>query len=632
MSGQGGFDDYLFRLHPQPMWVYDPQTLAFIAVNDAAVQAYGWTREEFLSMTLRDIRPPEDIPALESAVRRKRSQTTRSERWRHLRRDGSLMIVEVTTIDLEWRGRPGRLTTTLDVTEQVRAQEEVRESEEQFRLMVEGSEQVFFFVHDEAGIFRYLSPSVEAVLGYPPDALVGRHFSVLDADPAAGSEVAARTAAAIESGRPQPTFIAHSRHRDGHDIPVEVTERPVVRDGRIVGVQGFARDFTDRHRLQQQLLQAQKLEAIGRLAGGIAHDFNNLLTAIRGHADLLLDQVEYGGAAYLDVSEICRSADRATTLTRQLLAFSRKQVLKPRVIDLGDVVCGLQLLLDRLISSDIQLELDVADGVHCVRADPGQVEQVVMNLVVNARDAMRGGGRMRLRVGSFTPDAAAGAWSGQSDGPWVELAVSDTGSGIRDADLPHIFEPFFTTKGAASGTGLGLATVYGIVTQSGGQVLVESEPGGTTFRVLLPAVDEPPAAKDTAPALESVSGTETVLVVDDDAAVRSLTCRILRSKGYHVIEAADGAAALGLGAEQVRRIDLVVTDIVMPRMSGVRLARELREMRPGLPVLYMSGHAQELVDFGRPLDPGEAFIEKPFTPLELTRHVRSLVEHRILES
>src|SRR5690606_6738766 len=379
--------------------------------------------------------------------------------------------------------------------------------------------------------------------------------------------------------------------------------------------------------------QVLKLEAVGRLAGGIAHDFNNILTAVGGHAALLLEEIPPGDPLRADLEEIKRGVDRATSLTRQLLAFSRKQVLKPRVLDLTSVVAETEQMLRRLIGEDIDLRTSAEPGLGRVLADPGQIQQVILNLAVNARDAMPDGGRLSIELANVDVDEemARRHVPEQPPGRYVRLTVSDTGTGIPHHIQPHIFEPFFTTKEKGKGTGLGLSTVYGIVKQSGGFIWVYSEPGqGATFKIYLPRVDAP-AEQTPAPQPEVAAhaGEETILLVEDEPAVRDLAQRILRRKGYRVIVASNGREALDLVERQEGPIGLLVTDLIMPQMDGRELAQRLAALRPGLPVLFMSGYTGDTIAQRGVLDPDVAFIEKPFSPEGLARKVREILDARV---
>jgi two-component system, cell cycle sensor histidine kinase and response regulator CckA len=394
----------------------------------------------------------------------------------------------------------------------------------------------------------------------------------------------------------------------------------------------YLRDITERKSLEDQLRQAQKMEAVGQLAGGIAHDFNNLLTAILGSTELLLADTPPDDPRREDVQEISRSAHRAAALVRQLLAYSRKQVLQPRRVDLNAIVREMGAMLRRVVGEPIELRLDLDPGLGHVTADPGQLEQVIANLGVNARDAMPRGGTLTITTSNVTGrGVTAPADEGLSAaGPLVSLAVTDTGIGMDDEVRGRLFEPFFTTKELGRGTGLGLATVYGIVRQSGGHIQVRSRPGeGSSFTVYLPRAEAPRPARGALAAAAPVSGgSETVLVAEDEEAVRHLVCRVLRAKGYRVLEARHAEAALDLAAATAEPIDLLVSDLVMPGLGGRALADRLLNLRPALRVLFITGYAPEAVERQGRLPAGHGLLEKPFTADQLAHKVRETLTAR----
>ncbi len=415
----------------------------------------------------------------------------------------------------------------------------------------------------------------------------------------------------------------------------------VVRDrtGRPERVLGVMLDATDRHALEEQLRQAQKMDAVGRLAGGVAHDFNNLLTVIRGNASLLLDQVPADSELRGELQEIERAASRASDLTRQLLAFGRKQVLQLQDLDLNAVVAQLTRMLDRLIPKTITVRLTPAAEVGLVRADRGQVEQVILNLVINARDAMAEGGVLEVRTGEFGVGRGNGGWHTDAPvappdvpirpGRYIYLSVTDSGTGMDEGTRARAFEPFFTTKAVGHGTGLGLATVYGIVKQSGGFVWIDSAPlRGTTVHVCLPRVEvETKVTRQTPASVMSVPGPRTVLLVEDEDGVRDLTQRVLERQGYKVLVARDGVEALTLYEEHRLAIDVLVTDVVMPRLGGSELVHKVRVQRPDLPVLFMSGYARNAAIRGAPGDRRTRFLQKPFTVPAFQQAVAELLAH-----
>jgi len=418
------------------------------------------------------------------------------------------------------------------------------------------------------------------------------------------------------------------KRKDGRRLTVQLSVR-AVRDGTggVEYYETFVRDATEQRRLEGQLLQAQKMEAVGRLAGGVAHDFNNLLTVILSYSDLLLEDLPLDIPDREDVEEIRKAAIAASALTRQLLAFSRQQVLEPRVLDVNTVVASTEKLLTRLLGEDVSLTTSLAVALGAVKVDPGQLEQIIMNLAVNARDAMPRGGRLSIETGNVEMDE--GYVSGHPlarPGHYVMLAVSDTGIGMDAATQARIFEPFFTTKEAGKGTGLGLATVYGIVRQSGGFIWVYSEPGhGTSFKIYLPRVDE--SVSPAVPAApQVVGGSETVLVVEDVAAVRAVTRQMLERQGYRVLEASNGATALSLAQQHQSGIHLLVTDVVMPEVSGRELADQLVQLRPDMKVLFMSGYTDDAIVRHGILQEGIAYLQKPFTPDTLARKVRVVLD------
>jgi two-component system cell cycle sensor histidine kinase/response regulator CckA len=490
----------LFAHNPLPTWVFDSETLRFLQVNDAAVRKYGYSHEEFESMTVLDIRPESDRADLGETLRQWTGDGQHKTHWKHLRKDGRIIEAEIITHQLEYAGRA-----------------------------------VYLVV---------------------------------------------------------------------------------------------AQDIGERHQLEEQLRQAQKMEAVGRLAGGVAHDFNNLLMVIKGHTELLMSALSPSHHAARKIEQIDRAADRAASLTRQLLAFSRMQVLQPRVMSLNNVVEEMGKLLPRLIGEDVELVLRTAPDLGAIRADASQMEQVIMNLAVNARDAMPHGGRLLIETANSELDRAySDSRPVVQPGEYVLLAVSDTGVGMDQETQARIFEPFFTTKEQGKGTGLGLSTVYGVVKQSGGFIWVYSEVGkGTSFKIYLPRVDQPVEKSGPSPPYpEAPRGTETVLLAEDEQDVRELAREFLESGGYTVIEASHGQEALRVAAQHSGDIDILVTDMVMPGITGQQLAAGLQQQRAGLRVIYMSGYSEHAATEAAQSASTARLLTKPFTRNAILRAVREVL-------
>jgi len=499
----------LFESNPQGMWVYDRDTLEFLAVNDAAIVHYGYSREEFLSMTIKDIRSPESVPDLLKNLSDE-SGVNVAGTWKHQKKDGTTIEVEIISHPLVFAGRSAKLVLANDVTERKRAEAALRESEEQLR-------------------------------------------------------------------------------------------------------------------------QSQKLEGVGQLAGGIAHDFNNLLTVIIGFTSLAMRGLQSEDPLLSNLEEIKKAGDRAASLTRQLLAFSRRQVLQPRVLNLDSVVTEMEKMLRRLIGENIDLRATLVPNLGSVKADPGQIEQIILNLAVNARDSMPQGGKLTIETGNaYLDEEYVRQHVGAQPGPHVMLAVSDTGNGMDSKTQARIFEPFFTTKELGKGTGLGLSTVYGIVKQSGGNIWVYSEVGrGTTFKIYLPLVDEGAQQYKRGSYLDEVfQGKETILLIEDEETLRKLARQTLTLYGYKVLEASNGEAAVSLCEEHTEPIDLVLTDVIMPGLSGREVAHQLLELRPEVRVLFMSGYTDDAIVHQGVLDEAANFIQKPFAPDALARKVREVLDHQ----
>ena len=594
-------------------------------VSENVSRLFGWEAEELLEDPggWERLVHPDDGPGMVARRALILEEGQQIHEHRLLCRDGAYRWVQD-----EWRvvrdpaGQPLEVVgTVVDVTDRRQAEE----ARARLSSAVEQASDSIVITSPE-GTIVYVNPAFERATGYARDEVIGQDLRGLkQAEDGSGFGEAFQPGAA----RAEPwAGRLTGKRRDGTLTEEEVTLSPVWdANGRLVNRVALLRDVTRERRMEEQLRQSQKMEAVGRLAGGVAHDFNNVLTVITGRCHFLKQRVGGDSPATRDVTLIHDAALRAAALTRQLLAFSRRQVLEMRVLDVNSVVAQMEKMLRRLIGEDIDLVTVPAQDLGCVRADPGQLEQVLLNLIVNARDAMPRGGRITIETASVIGGAEDGP-AGSPPGPHTVLAVSDNGCGMDPETLSHIFEPFFTTKGRDRGTGLGLATVYGIVTQSGGHIAVESEPGrGTVFRIYLPRVDEPPdALPASAAGVEARGGRETILLTEDAQELRDLAREVLAQRGYQVLAAADGTAALAVAAQHPGPIHLLLTDVVMPRMSGRELAEELTARHPGLKVLYMSGYTDDAVLRHGVLRSAVAFLQKPFGPGVLARKVREILD------
>jgi len=738
----------LFEHSPVPMLVFDALTLRYLAVNQRAIEEYGYSREELLGMQVTDLRP--------------------SALAKHLKKDGTLIDVEIVSQLVRFGTRDLVLAVATDISDRLRAQqaqlsaerraaEQIRRSEERFALAARGtndglwdwdiqkdtqfvsprfiellgyregevedthsfitrrvhpddevrqhsaltrhledqtpydielrlatkdgtyrwfrvrgqavfepggrpvrmvgsatdmadrklieralleSEQRFRSLIDNAadpilvlskdGALRYLSPANERALGYAASELVGTD-GVLLVHP----DDRARVKKVFKGLFDHPDQIGQAqyrlRHRDGSWRTFSSVARNLIADRSISGIVVNSRDITAQAALEEQLRHSQKMEAVGMLAGGVAHDFNNMLTAITSFAEFISTELPKGSKIEADLAQIRIAADRAVGLTRQLLAFSRKQVMQPRVLEVNLLVGGLDKMLRRLIGEDVELRTALSEGLPTVRADPSQLEQVLVNLVVNARDAMPRGGQLVIETECVTlDDAAAGPDQEVKPGRYLLIQVRDTGVGMDAATQARIFEPFFTTKTQGRGTGLGLSTVYGVVKQNGGHIRVESAPGqGTTFRVFLPASDSlPTLAALPLREIGDLRGHETVLVVEDEELVRGAVRTSLERLGYQVLCASDGDEACILARSHPGLIDVLLTDVIMPRQNGRQVADQLLQMRPGLLVIFMSGYAENAIVHHGVLEEGLEFLEKPFTQTALVRKIRQVLDRR----
>ncbi|MBX7256832.1 MAG: response regulator [Candidatus Hydrogenedentes bacterium] len=518
-----------------------------------------------------------------------------------------------------------RLRNQVDSDKRLKTERVLRETYAMLRAVVQASPAAIV-VFDPSLRVSTWNPAAEFLLGCPRRDVLGVRLSTYTTD---GSPIEDLARNCFEGNRVAGQELTIQR-KDGSEITLAFWTAPIIEtDGSVTGVMVLMIDVTKAKELESQLIQAQKMEAIGRLAGGIAHDFNNLLLAILGTTELMLSREDLSEDTRFDVADIRRAADRASALTRQLLAFSRKQILQPRALDLNAVIADMHKMMSRLLKEDIELEMKLHPDLDHVKADPGQVEQIILNLVMNARDAMTDGGSISLSTASTTITASYDPeTTGLPPGGYVVLEVRDSGCGMSEEVLAHIFEPFYTTKPADKGTGLGLSTVYGIVKQSGGGIVVESEPGkGSAFRVYLPSTQEEVPAGEVGTVTRSLRiGTETVLVVEDEDMVRGPVVKVLQMDGYETLEAGSGEEALKIIESFEGTIHLMVTDVVMPGMNGRELAEHVVKLRPGTKVLFMSGHMEELIIGQGVLAPGVPFLQKPFQMTVFADKVREMLD------
>ena len=639
----GERDRLLFTASPLPMWLADAATLQFLDANDAAVRGYGYTREEFLSIGLRDIVVSEHHPALESSLStlRQTGIVFVDDRLHRTKR-GEVRHVQITKHTLEIGGRAAILAAVLDVTAAKAMERERARHVERLRLL----ETCVSRLNDIVMITRaeplsepgpevlYVNDAFTQITGYATEEILGRTARML-LGPETDRARLGDMRAALERGEPVRGELVNYT-KAGVPYWVDIDIAPVTDEaGVITHFVGVHRDVTEQHRTrealrqsEERLRQAQKMEAIGTLAGGIAHDFNNLLSVILSYTSLMLEDTSPNDPILQDLSEIHQAGLRATALTRQLLAFSRKQLLEPTVIDINTIVLSVRKMLGRVLGEDVELHVVTAPDAGKIFGDAGQIEQVIMNLVVNARDAMPDGGTLTLETSSVVlGEDYCETHPGAAPGPYVMLAVTDTGVGMDRATRERVFDPFFTTKERGKGTGLGLSTVYGIVQQSGGHVWLYSELGqGTTFKIYLPRTDraEAPLAPELEP-VRSLRGTETILLVEDEDPVRRILETILRRNGYHVLEAQNGGEAFLLCEQFTATIHLLITDVVMPRMNGKQLAERLAILRPDMKVLFVSGYTENTIVHHGVLDSGVEFLAKPILPEALLKKIRRLL-------
>jgi len=605
--------------------------------NPASWAMFGYTSEELEAMLpeqfLALVHPPDRATSDERARKRLAGEDVVPEfEVRIVRKDGLVRWVQSFNNPIDFKGRRAYLSTSIDITERKQAESALRDRERQLQHVVASSPAVLFMLRPEGGRFTgfgWMSDNIESVLGYTAAETLGSEWWLSNVHPQDRDAILDQFVSDMRS-RGYNSSEYRFRHRDGHYVWIRGEAR-LLRDsaGQPVEVVGSISDITERKRLEDQFRQAQKMEAVGLFAGGVAHDFNNLMTIISGYGQMLLRGLPPGDPKRDMVSQLLQAGDRAAKLTRQLLAFSRQTVLEPKVLNLNEVIRENETMLKRLIGEDVQLTTILDPGLEPVKVDPNQFVQVIMNLATNGRDAMPKGGKLTIETANVTLDEISAALVPEAKpGYYVLLTVRDNGTGMTPEVRARIFEPFFTTKAPGKGSGLGLATVYGIVKQSGGFACVESEPGrGTTFKIYFAVVKERiRTSSSTTPALSVARGGETILLVEDEDEVRSMVRIMLEQAGYTVLQANGASEALRIATEHAGPIHALVTDVVMPKVSGRELVETLIRRRPDVKVLYMSGYTDDTIVRHGVLQAEVAFLQKPFTAEALTNKVRELLD------
>jgi len=602
--------------------------------NPAADRIYGYSAKEMIGKPISILAPPDhhdEIPGILERLRR--NELVKNFENVRVRKDGQRINVSLSIFPV--RGSYGEIsgfcTIARDITERKRA-EEARAC---LATAIEQAAETIV-ITDTDGTIQYVNPAFEKLSGYSREEAIGKNPRILKSG-RHDQDFYRAMWDTLTRGEVWTGNVINER-KDGK-IFEEVAVISPVRDasGKIVNYVAVKRDVTQEMQMEAQIRQAQKMEAMGKLTGGIAHDFNNLLTAILGYSEILLSRVSDVDPSRKDIEEIKRVAERAAGMTRQLLAFSRKQIHKPRILNLNEIVLHTEKMLRRLIGEHIEFTVYAADDLWRVKVDPGQIEQVVMNLVVNSKDAMPEGGKLTIETSNAElDDSYVRKHPYVKPGPYVMLAVTDSGCGIDAETQSHVFEPFFTTKEEGKGTGLGLSTVYGIVKQSSGYIFVYSEPGkGTTFKVYLPRVEEIPDQGSPSEEFLTMTkrtkamGSETILISEDEGSVRELVQTVLENQGYKVLAAQDGKEALEISYRYDGPIHLLITDLVMPQIGGQELEKRLAQSRPGIKTLFMSGYTEYAVVRHGILDFGGNFIQKPFRLEVLERKVREVLDGNI---
>jgi len=620
---------FLFANNPLPMWVLEIESLEFLHVNDAAIDQYGYGRMEFLRMKASDLHPDGELLALAGAIRSDSPRALQAGPWHHRLKNNSTIDVEMSLHKMEYSGYAAALVVSQNVTERKRIEDE----RQKLFTLVENSRD-FIAVADLNDNVEYVNPAGRALLGFASaDEIKGTHSLdyVIPGDLPLVHETILPALRTVGHWTGELRF---RNRKTGQALPMDFVgfqiKDPQTGQPRLIAT--VSRDMTERRALEHQLRQAQKFEAIGQLAGGIAHDFNNVIGAILGWAELGEEQAsESGSQLQTYFKKIHLQCDRVTALVRQLLAFARRQILEPRDLSLNQTVQDVLNLLENVIGKDIEIQSDLAQDLTLVCADPAQIEQVLMNLCINSRDAMPKGGRLIIETRNVQVSVEqAHGMPGIKPGAYAQLRVSDTGIGMDSAVRERIFEPFFTTKGTGKGTGLGLATVYGIVKQHGGFIYVESEEGhGSEFRILLPAVEASGKNEHLPAIIEDMpirGGTETILIAEDHEGIRETAETVLKSLGYRVLLSSDGEEAVAMFSAHRNVISLVVLDVIMPRRNGAEAYAAIDAIKPGVSVIFATGYSNETAALAEIVERGVAVLRKPYSPGTLCRRVREVLD------
>jgi PAS domain S-box-containing protein len=616
----------LFEDSPDAVFVEDIEGRVLDA-NAAAARLQGMTRQELIGKNLAELVPPDEAAAAMSLYKKLVAGEMQQIEGKTLTAQGREVPVEVRTSRIDFSGQPALLLHVRDISERKRAEEALVSSEIRFHSVWDNSVDAMRLT-DENGIIVAVNAAYCKLAEMKREDLEGQPFTIAFAESEHPNQLLDLYKERFATRTMTRQVQRKMTYRSGKTVEIEGSNTFVESRGQRTLLLGLFRDTSERKRLEEQLRQSQKMDAIGQLAGGVAHDFNNILTVIQGHASLLKSVVPNNTSA----EQISQAAERATGLTRQLLTFSRRQMMQPKALDLDSVVSNLTKMLGRILGEDISLQFNYSPNQPVVHADVGMIEQILLNLAVNSRDAMPNGGQLAIRVSvlHLSGDKLAEHPEGR-EGEFVRLSVRDTGTGIDAATLPHIFEPFFTTKEVGKGTGLGLATVYGIIKQHLGWVEVESAVGkGTTFHVFLPCVREAAASAEKTSATPGPrGGNETILVVEDELPVRELVCKILKGAGYQVLEAATGVEALKVWDAHKDQIDLLLTDIVMPDgMSGRDLAEKVQAAKPSLKAIFTSGYSADMIGKDFVIQEGVNFLQKPYLPQKMIGLIRNCLDGR----